>query len=161
MDTLQVLCALRDVKSFAGVFPSDLLPHSVAHACTVTINTDPHTEKGSHWLAVQFLPISSSAYYFDSYGLPPTLFPALHEFIRRNRTLWDYNRRQLQGLTSNVCGKYCYLFALYASSGYNPRQIVALLDAGYRQIERAFLADFGPPLRPGRRSGCQCSCSRL
>jgi hypothetical protein len=161
MYTLQILCALRDVRSFAGVFPSDLLPHSLAHACTVIINADPHKEKGSHWLAVQLLPKSSSAYYFDSYGMPPTLIPAIHEFIRRNSTVWDYKRRQLQGLTSNVCGKYCCLFALYASRGYGPRQNVGLLDAGDRQIERAFLAQFGPPLRPGRRSGCQCSCSRL
>ena len=106
MDTLQIMCALRDLRSFAGVFTSDLLPHSIAHACTVIINADPLTEKGSHWLAVQFLPKSSSAYCFVSYGLPPTLVPAIHEFIRRNCAVWDYNRRQLQGLTSNVCGKY-------------------------------------------------------
>ena len=160
MDTLQILCALCDTKSFAGVYPSDLLPHSIAHACTVIINADPHTEKGSHWLAVHFQPKSSSAYYFDSYGMPPTLVPAIHTFIRRNCTVWDYNKRQLQGLTSNVCGKYCCLFALYADRRYDPRHIIDLLDGGDRQIERAFLAEFGPPLRSGKRCG-QCSCSRL
>ena len=133
MDTLQILCALRDARSFAEVFPSDLLPHSISHACTVIINADPHAGKGSQWLAVLFLPKSSSA-YFDSYGMPPTLVPAIQEFIRRNCAVWDYNRRQLQGLTSNVCGKYCCLFALYADRGYGPRQIVGLLDAGDRQI---------------------------
>ena len=157
MDTLQILCALRDLRSFTGVFPSNLLPHSKAHACTVIINADHHTEKGSHWLAVQFLSKSSSAFYFDSYVMPPTLVPAIHEFIRRNCTVWDYNKKQQQGLTSNVCGKYCCLFALYASRGYSPRQIVGLLDAEVREIERAFLAEFGPPLRPRRRNGCQCS----
>ena len=117
---------------------------------TVIINADPHTEKGSHWLAVLLLPRSSSAYYFDSYGMPPTLVPAIQEFIRHNCTVSDYNRSQLQGLTSNVCGKYCCLFALYADRGYDPSQIVLLLVAGDRQIERAFLVEFGP-LRPGRR----------
>ena len=29
MDTLQILCTLCDVKTFLGVFPSDLLPHSI------------------------------------------------------------------------------------------------------------------------------------
>ena len=48
MDTLQILCALRDLSSFAEVFLSDLLPHSIAHASTVIINADPHTEKISH-----------------------------------------------------------------------------------------------------------------
>ena len=146
-----------------GVFPSDLLPRSIAHACTVIIYADPHTEKGSHWLAVLFLPKSSTAYYFDSYGMPPTSVPTIHEFIRRNCTVWDYNRRQLQGLTSNVYGKYCCLFALYAGRGYAPRQIVGPLNAGEdsdRQIERTFLAEFGTPLRPGRRCG-QCSRSHL
>ena len=61
MDTLPILCALRDARSFAGVFLSDLLSHCIAHARTVIINADPHTEKASHWLAVQFLPKSSSA----------------------------------------------------------------------------------------------------
>ena len=138
MDTLQILCALRDVRSLTEVFPSDLLPHSTAHACTVIINADPHTEKCSHWLAVQFLPISSRA-YFDSYGMPPTLVPAIHEFIRRNCTVRDYNNRQPQRLTRNVCGKYCCLYALYASRGYGLCQIVGLLDAGDRQIERAVM----------------------
>ena len=94
MDTLQILCALRDLSSFAEVFLSDLLPHSIAHACTVIINADPQTGKGSHWVAVQFQPKSSSAYYFDSYGMPPTLVPAIHEFIRRNCAGWDYNSGQ-------------------------------------------------------------------
>ena len=49
--------------------------------------------------------------------MPPTLVPAIHEFIRRNCAVWDYNSRHLQGLTSNVCGKYCCLFALYADRG--------------------------------------------
>ena len=88
MDTLQILCALRDTRSFAGVFPSDLLPHSISHTYTVIINADPHTKQGSHWLAVRFMPKSSSAYYFDSYGIPPTLVPAIHEFISRNCTVW-------------------------------------------------------------------------
>ena len=65
----------------------------------------------------------------------------------------------MQGLTSNVCAKYCCLFALYADRVYGLRQIVGLLDAGDRQVERAFLAEFGPPLRPGRRCG-QCNRSR-
>ena len=64
MNTTQILCTLKDVRSFLGGFPSDMLPRSVTQTGTVIINTDPHTEKGSHWLAVHFLPKSSSAYFF-------------------------------------------------------------------------------------------------
>ena len=139
------------LRSPATLLRSSLYSHNKCRS--------PHG-KGSHWLAVQFLPKSYSAYYFDSYGMPPSLVPTIHAFVRRNCTVWDYNRRQLQGLSSNVCGKYCWLFALYASGGYGPRQIVELLDGGDRQIERAFPAEFGPPLRSGKRCG-QCSRSRL
>ena len=74
--------------------------------------------------------------------MPPTLVPAINEFIRRNFTVWEYNRKQLQGLSSNVCGKYCCLSALYAGRGYGQRQMFGLLDVENRQIQREFLAEF-------------------
>jgi len=29
MDTVQIIYSLKNVKSFLGVYPSDLLPHSI------------------------------------------------------------------------------------------------------------------------------------
>lgn len=52
----------------------------------------------------------------NSFVLLP-LVPDIQNFMRRNCTVWDYKRRQM---TSNVCGKYCSLFALYTDRGYNP-----------------------------------------
>jgi len=78
MDTVQILCTLQNVKSFLGVFPSDLLPHSIARSVTVIINADPHTEKGSHWLAIHFEPKASSAYYFETYDISPLFRPYMH-----------------------------------------------------------------------------------
>jgi len=46
MDTTQILCTLRDVRSFLGVFPDDMLPRSVTQSDTVIINADSQTEKG-------------------------------------------------------------------------------------------------------------------
>jgi len=69
MDTVQILCKLRDASSFLDVFPSDLLPQSITQTNTVIVHADPHTEGCSHWLGVHFRPKSSSAYYFDSYGI--------------------------------------------------------------------------------------------
>jgi hypothetical protein len=85
MDTVQILCTLRDVGSFLDVFPSDLLPQSITRTCTLIVSADPHTERGSHWLPIRFLPKSASAYYLDSYGLAP-LVPFILAFIRRNCT---------------------------------------------------------------------------
>jgi len=81
--------------------PPDFLHHSIARTCTVIVNADSHTEGRSHWLTVHFRPKYSSAYYFDSYDIIPILSD-IHAFIKRNCTTWDYNRGQLQGLTSNV-----------------------------------------------------------
>jgi len=118
---MQILC------TFLGVFSSDMLPRSVTQFGTVIINADPHTEKGSHWLAVHFLPKSSSAYSSDSYDIiRPVLDIA--DFIRRNSTVWDYNMRQLRGLTNKFSGKYCCLFALYMDRGFTAKQFVGQFD---------------------------------
>ena len=45
MDTVQILSTLQNVKSLLGVFPSDLLPHSIARSGTVIINADPYRER--------------------------------------------------------------------------------------------------------------------
>jgi len=112
MDNLQILRTLRNVKSFLDVYASDLLPRSITKTCTVIVNADPHTKGGSHRLAVHFRTKSSYVYYFDSYGIEPFV-PDIVDFVQRNNTTWDRIKRQLQSLTSDVCGKYCYLFALY------------------------------------------------
>ena len=162
MNTTQIACTLKDVRSFLGVFPSDMLPRSVTQTGTVIINTDPHTEKCSHWLAVHFFPKSSSAYYFDSYGILP-LVTDTKAFIRRNCTVWDYNKRQLQGLTSNTCGKYCCLFALYMTIRRATRKCGVSRD---RSSEPS-LPNLGrggsspPPRRGNVGCGVQCSSSLL
>ena len=135
-----------------------MLPRSVTEIATVIINADPHTEKGTHWLAVHFLPKSSSACFFESYGIIP-LVADITGFIRRNCTVWDYNRGQLHCLKSNVCGKYCCLFALYTDRGSPPKQFIGQFGGASadRQIDQAFASEFGSP----RGSGGQCSSSFL
>ena len=153
MDTWQILCTLRDVTSFLDVFPSDLLPssRSILKPCSLVVNTDPHTEVGSHWLAIRLTPRSSSAYYFHSNGIFP-LVPSIQAFLKRNCTTWEYNKRQLQGLTSDVCGQYCCLFALYMDRGYTPQQFNTLFDGrsnADRQVKQIFASEFGATLPRG------------
>ena len=112
-----------------------------------------------------FFPKSSCAYYFDSYGILP-LVPDIEAFLHRNCTVWDYNKRQLQGLTSNTCGKYCCLFALYMDRGFTAEQFVGQFDgasSAHREIFRAFASECGTPRRG---NGCgggggQCISSFL
>ena len=149
---MQKLFTLRDVSSSLDVFPFDLLLQSVAQSsATVIVNADrPHRERFT--LASRaHRPKYSSAYYFDSYGNVP-LVPVIQAFIKRNFITLDYNRRQLQGLTTDVCGKYCCLFALYMNRGYTPKQFISLFDAcnnADRQVKRLFAIEFGAKMSRG------------
>jgi hypothetical protein len=161
MDTCQITCCLRDVKSFRYVFPSDLLQHNLdaARTGTVIINADSHTEKVSHWLAVHIQKSSYSSYYFDSYGLTPFL-PSIYTFLKHNSSVWDYKTVHLQGLITTVCGQYCCLSALYMDRGYTPKQFVALIDTDTAdtQICTMFEQEFGKLGKSSTRAG-QCCCS--
>ena len=145
MDTVQIIYTLKNIKLFLGVYPSDLLPHSIQQqAGTVIINSDSHTLKGSHWFAIHFQPKASKAYYFYSYGHPP-FNSNIQSFLRWNCTVWDYNTAQLQGPSSVVCGKNCCLLALYMDRGFTPKQFVNLFtaDMADRQIEQLFTHEIG------------------
>jgi hypothetical protein len=121
MDTVQIIGTLKNVRTFLGVYPSDLLPNSIQHQTgTVIINVDPHTREGSRWLAVHFQPKSSTAFYFDSYALTPT-DPNIQAFIRRNSAVCQYNTSLIQGPLSVVCGHYCCLFGLFMNKGFTPK----------------------------------------
>jgi hypothetical protein len=160
MDTEQITCALKDVRSLLGIFPSDLLPHSIPKkTCTVILNADPHTKSGSHWLAIHFEPRSSSVYYFDSFGRPPYI-PTIQNFLRRNCNVQEYNAIQLQGPSITLCGHYCCLFALHMDRGETPKHFVSLYNPGTAddRVAQRFKFQFGP-LRK-MPSGGQC-CSSL
>jgi len=118
MDTLQIQHALQGVNSFLGVYASDLLPLSIVQTGTIIVNTDPHTEPGLHWQAIYFQNPhrTSNGYFFDSYGRYPFI-PSIQDFIRLHCTVWQYNRTQLQGPTTTVCGDYFCLFALCMDRG--------------------------------------------
>jgi hypothetical protein len=68
MDTLEIYSTFRDIRTFAEVFPSLLLPtHPLPGLVryTLIINMDVHTEPGSHCVAVHLNTRSSSGYYFE------------------------------------------------------------------------------------------------
>jgi len=88
-----------------------MLPRSITHPRSVIVNADAHTQSGSHWLAIRLEPMSSTAFFFDSYGLPPHIHD-IKTFLRRNCTVLDYNPIELQGPLGMVCGEYCCLLVL-------------------------------------------------
>jgi hypothetical protein len=140
-------------------FSACLPPTCLQRSGTLIVNTDPHTDSGSHWLTIHIQSRSSRLYYFESYGLPPYI-PAIQSFINRNYTVWDYNTVQLQGSTTSVCGKYCFLLALYMDSGYSPQKFVGLLGSiqSDKRVSELFKAEFGPLPNVLQRNG-QCNTS--
>ena len=112
-------------------------PTPITRSAILIVNTDPHTPKGTHWLAIHLQLRFHSGYFFDSFGLPPFV-PSILSFLSRAFSVCEYNTTHLQGLTSAACseycclfarGEYCCLFALYMDRGFSPKQFVVLFDA--------------------------------
>jgi hypothetical protein len=103
-------------KIFNGVFPLDLLPKRVdqnkSFACIV--NFDKANQRGSHWVSIFYPGKGKSVEYFDSYGQPPQHFE-IKSLLKKFGTKYIYNKQQLQGYFSTVCGQYCcvYLFSRF------------------------------------------------
>lgn len=156
MNTTQIKHALRNVPSFAGVYPSDMLPAVVVNKPSIyIINIDPHYLSGSHWVAVYFKN-QSTAHYFDSFGLPPYV-PRITIFIRRNSLFSTFNSVMLQGLRSNCCGQYCCLYAYYSNMGCSLQCFVEKFQTSPdRKAVRLFRHHFGRPCGEGRGVGQRC-----
>jgi len=162
MDAVQITCTLRDVPSFLGVYPSDLLTRIVHRTGTLIINADPHTKEGSHRLAIHLQTLLSGASYFDSYGSPPS-DPNILSFIKRNAAIWGYNSIPLEGPTSVVCGQYCCLFARYMDKRITPLEFARLFPADGSADKQAveMFQDHFVPICGTPRGGQCCKPSLL
>jgi len=127
MDTAQIEHLLQkdpfmqDV--FAGVYPRDRLPRVIKNYPSAYVcNTDPHTANGEHWVAI-YVDQDGHGDYFDSFGLPP-MYARFVNFMNTHCTLWTWNEKQLQELTSHVCGHYCVFFLMQRCRGLTMNTIV-------------------------------------
>lgn len=110
MDTI-TLCRLACSdkllkKEFCGVFASDTLPKKKGHFNAFIVNLDAKILPGSHWISIYFS--ENTAYYFDSYGMPPRNRYILR-FMKRNSKTIRYNKFCFQDDFSTTCG----FFSLY------------------------------------------------
>lgn len=95
-------------KTFGGVYASDSLPEEKCFYSSFVVNLDPHMLPGSHWVAIYFYN-SKKAYYFDSYGLPPSNKNILR-FLKKNACNIFYNKICFQENFTMTCGHFCLYF---------------------------------------------------
>lgn len=104
-------------KIFRGVFACDDLPQQIKLPSAFVINLSSKSESGSHWVAL-YINEKGAGYYFDSFGFPPKNKHILY-FIGKFTKNIQYNKIQLQHITSNKCGKFCCAF-IYTVISHKP-----------------------------------------
>lgn len=105
---------------FQGVFSVDTLPNKPR---LLVCNTDPSYKPGRHWIAI-YVSYDGRGEYFDSFGLPPN--STFEHYMNVHCRKWTWNTRQLQNLTSSVCGYYCCFYCLLRCRGFDLNRIVRL-----------------------------------
>lgn len=120
MDTIslcKLACGDKKIKHrFSGVYSADTLPHKRHAFSKYIVNLDSRNKKGSHWISVFFK--NDIAYYFDSYGYPPSVKSIL-DFLNRNSRKIYFNRVCYQDDFTTTCG-YFSLYFLYRMSRNQP-----------------------------------------
>lgn len=135
MNMLQIEKVLkRDVctkKYFIGVFPSDDLPkNSERFPFMMVVNTDPHNQPGTHWLAI-YSKTPRSIEFFDSYGNSPDFF---NQNIRSYVQKYDFvtfNDTPLQSSSTAVCGQYCIYYLYYKARNHSLKSIISSFTPKY------------------------------
>lgn len=113
MNSTQILHKLKQINKKhgdhfqVGVFAADTLPVYYNKPAAFVANTDTQDEPGTHWVAF-FIPKRGKPEFFDSYGL--SAIADGHLDFCSNGSSWKYNKKELQSLTSKVCGHYCLAF---------------------------------------------------
>lgn len=110
LDIVRYMEPFKYKKIFRGVFASDSLPHKVNLPSAFIINTSPRRQLEGHWVGL-YLNRNGVAEYFDSFGFPPQQRDILN-FIKHHSRKLIYNKKQIQHLSSNKCGKFAIVFIL-------------------------------------------------
>jgi len=110
MDTHEIIEFFRKKLPNKNVFvlASNKLPAKFSLPIGIVLNLSPSTESGSHWVGI-YINELAHATYFCSYG-ERALIKEVQWFLKKNCKSVNYNRKQLQSPTSNVCGLYAAIF---------------------------------------------------
>ena len=119
----------RDI--FLNVYAVDQLPKKKISRTRwlLVTNCCPANRRGEHWVAMHCE--NDNLEFFDSFGMPPSMYNGVPEFIKRQRTKSViYNCQQVQSIDSDACGHYCIMYAIWRAQGYSLQSIMTR----FRQI---------------------------
>jgi hypothetical protein len=107
--TLTTMCNsdTEIAKTFLGVFADDRLPKHGTHSSCFIANTQPHNQKGEHWVALS-INAQGAASYFCSYGRPST--KSMGDWLTKHAKEWTRTTKRIQSHQSTTCGAYCLMF---------------------------------------------------
>ena len=130
-DEINRILRVRCGGTFLGTFASDRLPARLPpkRPLFLVCNTDPHTRRGQHWIAM-FIDKDGRGEYFDS--LHQDALPAFARYLDERCVSWKTNSRQLQSAASRFCGQYCVFYCMFRN-----------LDFDLARIESCFTEDTG------------------
>ena len=130
LTTFELNCAVKSRRGdigqrlgFMGTFPIDRIPSPVRFPCCVIANTDPSSMPGEHWVVLLIKP-DGSGEFFDSFGLPPSVY-GFHRWFPSHRV--TVNPVMLQKSEAS-CGYFCLYYLYHRASGLRMGQIVHSLS---------------------------------
>ena len=104
---LSELCSRFFGETFAGVFPSDMIPQMNNNKRYAIINTDKSYQTGEHWLGLYFISREKGILVYDSFGRKTrTILPSLLQ------TSIDTEYDSEQEISESNCGQRCIAFLL-------------------------------------------------
>ena len=126
MNGLQIINVISKDESllsqFGGLFAIDQLTFLPERGKFYICNTDIASKEGKHWIVIYFPKNATFIEYFDSLGKKP--HEAFLNFMTQTNRQVIFNKKRLQGTSSDACGYFCLYFALLRSRNINYKDII-------------------------------------
>lgn len=135
MNSKQLRCIIQCdsllAKTVDDVLAIDQLPNIVpSKPIGYIVNISRINEVGMHWVAMYFE--NNSGEFFDSFGNPPETYGSTFvNFLVKNCSHYNFNRKQLQDFSSDICGAYCIFYLICKSRGVSLSNIVNVMICLY------------------------------
>ena len=110
---------------FLNVYAVDQLPKEKIRRTRwlLVVNCCPASRRGKHWVAMYCE--NDKLEFFDSFGMPPSMYEGVPIFIERQRpNSIIYNCQQLQSIDTDVCGHYCITYAVWRAQDSSLQDIM-------------------------------------